>query len=124
MARAVEHRADQLGHAGIGDEMPARLGPDHPRQEPAGLGDDAPPRLDDEPRRVRQVRSHRRGVCLRCSGEAATETNSLGTGLGGEPRQHRRELHEGLQVAHVGADVRADRLRPPTAFAHEAQRHR
>ena len=43
MAGAVEHRAQQLGHAGIGDQVAARLDTDDPGEQPARIAHDAAP---------------------------------------------------------------------------------
>ena len=83
---AVEHRADQLGHAGIGHQVAARglrprLGADDAGEEPAGIGHQRAARLQDQPGGIREGGAHRVGQAPGVrAGESPTQAESRSGG--------------------------------------------
>ena len=124
MAGAVEHRAQQLGHARIGDQVAARLETNDPGEEPARTRDDAASRLDDQARRVGQMRPDRRRPLRGGSCEAASEVDALGPGLVGKPVQELGEPPERLRIGDGRADVRADGPRSDAGRSEALERRR
>ena len=128
MDGAVEHRADQLGHAGIGDQVGqalgrSRLDADDAGEEPAGIGDQGAAGLQDEAGGIGQVRADRfRQGCGVGGGQAATQVDAgRGRQRGGDIGQAGGQLREGVQGFHRGADVRADARRLAAGLAQGGQ---
>ena len=104
--------------------MAARLDADDPGEQPARIADDAASRLDDQARRIGQMRPDRRRPLRGGSREAASEVDALGPGLVGKPVQELGEAPERLRIGDGRADVRADGPRPDAGRSESRERRR
>ena len=107
---AVQHRPQQLGHTGVGDEMSSPLHTDDAGHEPPGVRDNAATGLGDQPIRVRQVWPDGGRILGRLADKAAPQIDPSRARVAGQAGEERRELRERRRIGEIGADVRADRL--------------